>query len=231
MNEIKSKIMKIGKNGEENGVNISLNDRRMEEVETYRYLRVDISSDGGMGEEVNHRITEAKKAWGALKDVWKKRHISQEAKVGMYEGIIEPSLLYGCEVWTLKVSERKRMEAVEMNCLRNICGLRRIDRVPNVEIRRRCGKNVSVSQRIDQRVLRWFGHVERMGDERMAKRMYESNVRGVRRRGRPRKCWMDGVKEVLARKGLNIQEAKVSVQDRNEWRSICRGGGVVTCRW
>ena len=58
----------------------------------------------------------------------------------MYEGIIEPSLLYGCEVWTLKVGERKRMEAVEMNCFRNICGLRRIDRVPNVEIRRRYGK-------------------------------------------------------------------------------------------
>ena len=56
-------------------MNISLNDRRMEEVETYRYLGVDISSDGGMGEEVNYRITEAKKAWGALKDVWRKRHI------------------------------------------------------------------------------------------------------------------------------------------------------------
>ena len=92
VNETKSKIMKIGTNGEENGVDISLNDRRMEEVETHRYLGVDMSSDGGMGEEVNHRITEANKAWGALKDVWKKRHISQEAKVGMYEGIIEPSL-------------------------------------------------------------------------------------------------------------------------------------------
>ena len=85
---------------------------------------------------MNHKKTEAKKAWGAFKDVWKKRHISRKAKVGMYEGIIEPSLLYGCEVWTLKVSERKSKEAVEMNCLRNICSPRRIDRFPNVEIRR-----------------------------------------------------------------------------------------------
>ena len=129
--------------------------------------------------------------------------------------------MYGCEVWSLKVRERKRMEAVEMNCLRNICGLGRIDRAPNVEIRR-CGKKVSVSQRIDKGVLRWFGHVERMGDERMAKRVYESDVRGVRRRGRPRKCWMDGVKEVLARKGLNTQEAKVSVQGKGKDKDICR---------
>ena len=73
MNETKSKIMKIGKNVEENGANISLNDRRMEKVETYRYLGVDISSDGEIGEEVNNRITEAKKAWGPLKDVWEKK--------------------------------------------------------------------------------------------------------------------------------------------------------------
>ena len=84
-------------------------------------------------------------------------------------------------------------------------------------------KNVSVTQRIDQGVLRWFGHVERMGDKKMAKGVCDSDVRGIRQRERPRKCWMDGVKEMLARKGINIQEAKVSVQNRNEWRSICRG--------
>ena len=223
VNEGKSKVMEIGKNREEEEVNVSLNGRRMEEVETYRYLGVDVSNDSGMSEEVNHRIGEARRAWGALKDVWKKRHISREAKVGMYEGIIEPSLLYGCETWVLNVHDRRRMEAVEMDCLRNICKLRRVDRVSNGEIRRRCGKNVSVSQRMDQGVLRWFGHVERMGDERLVKRVYESEVTGVRRRGRPRKSWMNGVKEALERKGLNIQEAKVSVQDRNEWRSICRG--------
>ena len=54
--------MKVGNNGEENRVYISLNDRRMEEVETYKNLGVDISSDGGMGEEVNNGIIEAKKA-------------------------------------------------------------------------------------------------------------------------------------------------------------------------
>ena len=132
-------------------------------------------------------------------------------------------MLYGCEVWTLKVRDRKRIEAVEMNCLRNICGLTRMDRVPNAEIRRMCGRKVSVGQRVDQSVLRWYGHVERMGDERLVKRVYESEVRGVRRRGRPRKCWMDGVKETLGKRGLSLQEAKASVQDRSEWRSVCRG--------
>ena len=59
--------------------------------------------------------------------------------------------------------------------------------------------------------------------------MHESDVKGVRRGGRHRKCWMDGVKGVSARKDLNIQEAKARVQDRNEWHSICRG--CVICHW
>merc|ERR1712002_855444 len=100
---------------------------------------------------------------------------------------------------------------------------RRIDMVPNVRIREMCGKNVGVSERMDQGVLRWFGHVERMGNERLVKRVYDSEVRGARRRRRPRKSWMNGVNETLGRKGLNIQEAKDSMQDRNGWRSICRG--------
>ena len=101
--------------------------------------------------------------------------------------------------------------------------MRRIDRISNVEIRRRCGRKVSVGEKMDQGVMRWFGHVERMGDDRLVKRVYDSEVRGVRRRGRPRKCWMDGLKEILGKKGLNIQEARVCVQDRSEWRRICRG--------
>ena len=52
-----------------------------------------------------------------------------------------------------------------------------------------------MSQRIDQGVLRWFGHVERIGGERMAKRVYESDVRGVRTRGMSRNSWMDGVRD------------------------------------
>ena len=57
----------------------------------------------------------------------------------------------------------------------------------------------------------------------MAKRVYESDIRGTRRKGRPRKSWLDGVKEILGKKGLNIQEAKVSVHDRSVWRNTCRG--------
>ena len=111
-----------------------------------------------------------------------------------------------------------------MNWLRNICRLRRLDRVRNEEIRRRCGKEVSVCKKVDQSVLRWFGHVERMEEDRLVKRVYQSDVMGVRRRGRPRRGWMDGVIDILGKKGLSIEEARECVQDRCGWHNICKGG-------
>ena len=47
-----------------------------------------------------------------LKSLWKIRNVSMEAKVGMFEGIVEPSLLYGCKTWVTNKSERKKIEAV-----------------------------------------------------------------------------------------------------------------------
>ena len=135
-------------------MNISLNNSRMEDVECYRYLGVDVSSDGRINEEVRYRIGEARKVPGALQKLLKSRRISWEAKVGMYEEIVEPTLLYRCESWLMNVCERRRVEAVEMSCLWSICGVRRIDRISNVEIGNKSHKNVGLGKKMDQGVLR-----------------------------------------------------------------------------
>lgn len=67
----------------------------------YKPISHSIHSNGGMSDEVDQRIAKSKKAWGALEVLWSKRDISTEAKVQMFEGIIESSLLYGCEVWSI----------------------------------------------------------------------------------------------------------------------------------
>ena len=56
MNVEKSKVIKVSKTGGRNDLNISLDGRRMEKVNAYRYLGVDVTNDGKMNEEVNHRI-------------------------------------------------------------------------------------------------------------------------------------------------------------------------------
>ena len=59
-------------------------------------------------------------------------------------------------------------------------------------MRERAGGPESLSKRVDRKVLKWFGHVERMGSERSTKRVYMSEMRGEGGRGRPPFRWMDG---------------------------------------
>ena len=66
---------------------------------------------------------------------------------------------------------------------------------------------------MDQNTLRWFGHVERMEDDKLAKKVYKSEMQEPRCRGRPCKGWMSCVKEVLSKRALNIWEAKEYLQD------------------
>ena len=58
-----------------------------------------------------------------------------------------------------------------------------------------------LSGRVEKCVLRWFGHVERMYGERMAKKIYNSGVEGTRGRGRPNRVWMDGAKKPSVKEG------------------------------
>ena len=62
-----------------------------------------------------------------------------------------------------------------------------------------------LSGRVEKCVLRWFGHVERMDDERMPKRVCDSGVLGRRGKGTPMRGWMDGVKDAVANRGLTLK--------------------------
>ena len=216
----KSKVMRCNREGLHGGMEVYLNGEKLEEVECFRYLGADVAVDGRMTTEVNHRVGEGLKVFGALKSVWKERSVGMKAKMGMYEGVVVPSMLYACETWGLSEQERKRVEVADMRCLRAMCGLRLMDRVRNTEIRERCGDRKSVLERADEGVLKWFGHLERMNEDRLVKKVYTSEVGGTRGVGRPRFRWKDGVKKVLHNRGLGVQEAKRRAVDRVEWANF-----------
>ena len=95
-----------------------------------------------------------------------------------------------------------------------------MDRVRNEEVRRRAGIERELASRAVQRVLRWFGHVERMDEYRMARRVLMVEVSGGRVRGKPRLGWMDGVKVALGNRGMSVEAARQCAKDRKEWRAL-----------
>ena len=62
----------------------------------------------------------------------------------------------------MRSAERRKINVLEMKCLRSLVGVLRMDRVGNEEVRRKAGIDRELASREDQRVLRWFGHVERI---------------------------------------------------------------------
>ena len=92
-----------------------------------------------------------------------------------------------------------------------------MDRVTNEEVRRTAGIERELASRADQRVLRWFRHLERIIEYRLARRVLMAEVSGGRVRGRPRLDWRDGVKVAFGNRGMTVEAARI---DRKEWRAL-----------
>ena len=164
-------------------------------------------------------MNEGYRAWGALKSVLSNRGLGIKAKKCLYEGVIVPTALYGAEAWGMRSAKRRKVDVLEMKCLRSLVLVSRMDRVGNEEARRRAGIKIELASRTDQRVLRWFGHVERMDYYRMARRVLMAES-GGRVRGRPWLGWMDGVKAALGNRGMTVEAARQCEKDRKEWRAL-----------
>ena len=107
----------------------------------------------------------------------------------------------------MRSGERRKVNVLEMKCLRSLVGVSRMDRVRNEDVRMRAGIERELASRADQRVLRWFGHVERLDDYHIARRVLMAKGSGGWGRGRPRLGWMHGVKVALGNRGMMVDSA------------------------
>ena len=87
--------------------------------------------------DVVHRINEGYRAWGALKSMLSNRGLRIKTKKKcLFEGMIVPTALYGAEAWGMGSAERGKVNVLEMQCLRSLVGVLRMDRGRNEEVHR-----------------------------------------------------------------------------------------------
>ena len=216
----KSKVMRCTNGDDGNRLNVVLDGEVLEEVSQFKYLGSVIAADGGVEADVRHRVNEGCKVLGAMNGLMKNRGLEMDVKRVLYEKVVVPTVTYGSELWGMKVSERRRLNVFEMKCLRSMAGVTRWDRLRNEVVRERTGVRKELAARVDMNVLRWFGHLVRMDNERLTKRVLNASVSGRNVRGRPKYGWMDGVKKALNDRGMNVIEANERARNRNEWRAI-----------
>ena len=97
-----------------------------------------------------------------------------------------------------------------------------MNKVPNAQIRELCGVMKGVDERIEKGALRWFGHVEKIENDRIAKSVYVGKCAGSYSVGRLQERWIDIVKECLRKRGLDVRQSRRMIHDRSEWWGFVR---------
>ena len=218
----KSEVLFIGRDGDIRMEDIELRGQPMKQVDEFTYLGSVISSDGKFLKDIEKRRAAATRAFGMLRArMWGRREISLKVKMKVFNAIVLPVLMYGATAWALTRTEEARLDAFEMGMLRSIVGVRWDDFVRNVDIREMLSQP-PVSLKLRKARMKWFGHLERMSDERQVKRISQAEMQGRRPAGRPRTRWRDVLRRDLECSGLSLEEAAAEALDRDRWKRIVR---------
>jgi hypothetical protein len=220
INVEKSKVMVM--NGVDVQCHLEVDGVQLEQVPVFKYLGYMIENKGIDDVECDRKVSNGRRVAGAIKTLANTKNLSLECIRRLHECMLVPVLMYGSEVTVWSQKNISRIQAVQMDNLRGILGVRKIDKMRNEYIRELCGVEKGVIERINESVLRWFGHVERMEDHRLVKKIYNSECVGTRTIGRPKMRWIDSVKRCLMDKGMSLTEARRIVLNREEWRELCK---------
>ncbi len=120
-----------------------------------------------------------------------------------------------------------------------MCRVCRWDGLSNDSVSERCGMRgcgsgvgCGVVEWVKRSTLRWFGHIEMMGNEEFVNQAYLSSVESTNRRGRPLGRLKDRVKEYVSERGVRgngLEWARRECMDKERWRFICRGHPLGGC--
>ena len=200
-------------------VNIMMNDQKLEEVHSFKYLGSVITKDGSSDKDVGARIGQATSAFTRLDTIWKSNTLSFKVKVKIFKTLVVSIFLYGCESWTLKANTCRRIQAFEMKAYRKLLRISYTEHKTNEFVRNRVeelsGPQELLLETVKRRKLTWYGHVNRHNS--LAKTIMQGSVEGIRRRGKQRKCWMDNILEWT---NMDLQVLLRQTEDREQWRKI-----------
>ncbi|KAJ4444133.1 hypothetical protein ANN_05922 [Periplaneta americana] len=140
-------------------------------------------------EEIKHRINMGNACYYSVEKLLSSSLLSKNLKVRIYKTVILPVVLYGCETWTLTLTEEQRLRVFENKVLRKIFGAKRDEvtgewrKLHSTELHA-FYSSPGIIRNIKSRRLRWTGHVARMGESRNAYRVLVGRPEGKRPLGR-----------------------------------------------
>ena len=202
--ELNSLLMKVKEESEKVGLKLNIQETKImasgpitsweidgemidgETVSDFIFLASKITADGDCSHEIKRLLLLGRKVMSNLDSIFKSRDITLPTKVHLVKALVFPVVMYGCESWTVKKAERRRIDAFELWYWRRLLRVPWTARRSNQSILKEISPGISLEGMMLKLKLQYFGHLMRRVDS-LEKTLMLGGIGGRRRSARQRK--------------------------------------------
>ena len=198
----------------------------IEMVDCFTYLGSNLSRDGNVMSEVSSRIEKASRAFGCLRGpIFNNPNMSVATKRAVYKAVVLAVLLYGSETWALKAQHIRRLNVFHNRSVRTILGVTRYQQwqqsLTTEALAESFGMPLTIPDIIMEHRLKWIGHVGRMNERQLPKKLLFGELRKTRPSHGTKRRWRDLVG--LDLKSIGVKDNWYQLcQDRKKWFDLCQ---------